>query len=412
MASAVRLSALAAVALLASSSPLLAQGAAEQVGARFEVKVEGLPHPYASRSASNSPRRIERPADATLRVPDGFRVNIFADHLVHARWLAVAPNGDVFLTEPKGDRVTVLRDADGDGRAETVAIFTRLVREPRGVAVGERYIYVADQFRVWRFNYEEGALAARGSANPVTTAGALGRGGGHQSRTLVVLPKSGVLFVAVGSRGNLDTEPEPRATVQRISLGTGRATTYASGLRNPVGMALYPGTADLYAVVNERDGLGDGLVPDYLTRLRPGGFYGWPYAYLGPNPDPVAGRSHPGRVASTITPDLLFEAHSAPLGLAFYDGEQFPEAYRGDAFVALHGSWNSSRPTGYKVVRVPFKDGRPAGGYENFAVGFWAKGEGRAVVWGRPAGLAVAKDGSLLIADDVGQVIWRVSYAP
>jgi glucose/arabinose dehydrogenase len=200
--------------------------------------------------------------------------------------------------------------------------------------------------------------------------------------------------------------------VQRFAADDGGQATFAAGLRNPVGIAFYPGTTELYVVVNERDGLGDGLVPDYLTRLAPGGFYGWPHAYLGANPDPDFGPRRPDLVAATLVPDVLFQSHSAPLGLVFYDARQFPQSYRGDAFVALHGSWNAAQPTGYKVVRVPFKNGRPIGGYENFATGFWARGKTSARVWGRPAGLAVAADGSLLIADDVGQVVWRVRYAP
>jgi glucose/arabinose dehydrogenase len=175
-------------------------------------------------------------------------------------------------------------------------------------------------------------------------------------------------------------------------------------------MAFYPGTDDLYVTVNERDGLGDSLPPDYLTRIRQGEFFGWPYAYTGPHPDPDYGAKRPDLVAKTKTPDVLFEAHSAPLGLVFYDASQFPPEYRGDAFVALHGSWNSSRPTGYKIVRVRFHNGRPENGYEDFLTGFWDGSTSPASVWGRPVGLAVARDGSLLIADDTGGVVWRVSY--
>jgi glucose/arabinose dehydrogenase len=182
-------------------------------------------------------------------------------------------------------------------------------------------------------------------------------------------------------------------------------------LRNPVGIRFYPGSDKLFAVVNERDGLGDGLVPDYLTGVADGGFYGWPYSYIGQHKQPgPLGDAHPELVAKAIVPDLLFQSHSAPLGLEFYQGTQFPAEYRGDAFVSLHGSWNSSVPTGYKIVRVHFKDGKPAGGYENFLTGFWIDGTNPAKVWGRPVGLATAQDGSLLIADDVGQRIWRVGW--
>jgi glucose/arabinose dehydrogenase len=216
--------------------------------------------------------------------------------------------------------------------------------------------------------------------------------------------------VAIGSGSNLGEEPPPRASVQEFVLDASHRESFATGLRNPVGIAFYPGSKDLYVVVNERDKQGDGLVPDYLTRLTRDGFYGWPYAYIGPNPQPGYAKKRPDLVEETILPDFLFEPHSAPLGLVFYDGEQFPKDYHGDAFVALHGSWNAAKPRGYMVVRVPFKDSRPQGYYEAFVTGFWTAGEKTARVVGRPAGLAVAKDGSLLIADDVGKRIWRVSY--
>ena len=187
-------------------------------------------------------------------------------------------------------------------------------------------------------------------------------------------------------------------------------TTFASGLRNPTALAFHPETGELYAVVQERDGFGDKLPPDYLTKVKQGAFYGWPYAYIGPHPQQGFANRAPDKVKATVVPDLLFEAHSSAMDIVFYDGQQFPPEYRGSAFVALKGSWNRSEPTGYKVVRVPFKDGKPEGGYENFAVGFWTSGIHRAEVWGRPAALAIAKDGSLLVADDTGGTIWRITY--
>ena len=206
----------------------------------------------------------------------------------------------------------------------------------------------------------------------------------------------------------------PGLAAERLRpLGFGQhVDSFASGLRNPVGIAFRPGTDDLYVVVNERDGLGDGLVPDYFTRIQSGEFFGWPYAYSGPHPAPTWGARDPDLVALTKAPDLMFQAHSAPLGLVFYDGQQFPEEFHGDAFVALHGSWNSAQPTGYKVVRIPFGADGPAEYYENFVTGFWLRGTSPAQVFGRPVGLAVAADGSLLIADDTSQTIWRVSYDP
>lgn len=385
-------------------------GPDERPGARFAVTPRDLPKPFATHSASNPPARVARPPGATLRLPAGFSADIFADGLAGARWMAVAANGDVFLTAQGSDAVLLLRDGDGDGRAETRTVFATGFAGPHGLALQGGFLYVADIFRVWRIPYRAGDMVATRPPQAVTPRGALGAGGGHWTRNIAFAPDGRHFYVAVGSRTNLAEEPAPRATVQEFRADGSAQRTFASGLRNPVGIAFRPSSGDLYVVVNERDGLGDGLVPDYLTRVVRGGFYGWPYSYIGANPQPGFAARRPDRVRAALVPDLLFQAHSAPLGLVFYDGTQFPEAYRGDAFVALHGSWNSAAPTGYKVVRVRFRNGRPVGGYENFATGFWAAGRRRARVWGRPVGLAVARDGSLLIADDGGGVIWRVRY--
>ncbi|MBY0431320.1 MAG: PQQ-dependent sugar dehydrogenase, partial [Rhodospirillales bacterium] len=243
----------------------------------------------------------------------------------------------------------------------------------------------------------------------VTPPGALGKDDGHWTRNIVFHPDGSRFYVAVGSRGNIGEEAPPRATIQEFRADGSGQRSFATGLRNPVGIDFRPGTAELWSVVNERDGLGDGLVPDYFTHVREGGFYGWPYAYIGPHPQPDLGGKRPDLVARSIIPDILFRSHSAPLGMTFYRGESFPPDYRDDAFVALHGSWNAAEPRGYMVVRVPFRDSRPAGWYEPFASGFRTGGKDRARVWGRPVGLAVAKDGSLLVADDEGQTIWRIS---
>jgi glucose/arabinose dehydrogenase len=218
------------------------------------------------------------------------------------------------------------------------------------------------------------------------------------------------MFVGVGSAGNIGVEPEVKASIQRFEPDGSGQTTFASGMRNPTTLAFHPTTGELYAGVQERDGLGDNLPPDYFTHVEKGAFYGWPYAYIGPNPQPGFAQRAPEKVKATVVPDVLFQPHSSVLDMVFYDGEQFPAEYRGDAFVALKGSWNRSQPTGYKVVRVRFKDGKPDGSYENFLTGFWVSGQHRAEVWGRPAALAVMKDGSLLIADDTGGTIWRVAY--
>ncbi len=393
-----------------AASPTLAAGA--KPGERIAVKPADLPAPYATPSAANPPRAVKAPENAALEAPPGFRVSVFADGLKDARWLAVAPSGDVFLAESSAGRVTLLRDSDGDGKADMVTVFAAGFDDPHGLALRPGYLYVGDTDAVWRLKYEPGQTRAAGKAEQVTPDGALGGGGGHWTRNVAFSPDGARFYVAIGSRANIGEEELPRASVQEFAAGGRPLGTYASGLRNPVGIAFYPGTSDLYVVVNERDGMGDGLVPDYLTRLVRGGFYGWPYYYIGANPQPRLAEKKPELAASVIVPDLLFRSHSAPLGLVFYDAGQFPEEFRGDAFVALHGSWNAAEPRGYLVARVPFKDGRPQGYYETFLTGFRSAGENRAEVWGRPAGLAIARDGSLLVADDVGQRIWRVTYAP
>ena len=409
---AVALFALAAVAI-----PLAQDGgtawAGPAPGERFRVDAAELPAPYATRSAVNPPRRVDRPAGALPQAPAGFAVELFADGFDHARWLAVAADGTVFLAEPGLGQVTLLRDADGDGRAEVRVPFARGFDSPHGLALRDGYLYVADLARVWRVPWRPGATDPPGRAEPVTPAGSLGDPGGHWTRNLAFHPDGSRFYVAVGSRGNIAEEPAPRATVQEFGADGGGQRTFAAGLRNPVGIVFRPGTAELWVVVNERDGMGDGLVPDYLARIRDGDFFGWPYAYLGPHPQPGFAERRPDLVAKTVAPDLLFRSHSAPLGLVFYDADQFPADYRGDAFVALHGSWNAARPEGYMVARVPFAEGRPRGHYEAFLTGFRTddSAEGRARVWGRPAGLAVAADGSLLVADDVADAIWRVRWA-
>ena len=341
------------------------------------------------------------------------------------------PNGDVLVAEQSAGYLTLLRD-DGTGHAIWIDRHVEDLNKPYGLAWQNDHVLVADQDGIWNVPHIIGALRAGRSetkrvdqvppserkpvegaygAQMITKKGVFGLVQGHQNRHLAIDPKTGALFVGVGSSGNLGVEPEPKATIQRFDADGSNQRTFASGMRNPTALAFQPETGELYAVVQERDGLGDQLPSDYLVRVQEGGFYGWPYAYIGKHPQPGFADRAPEKVNATITPDLLFEAHSSALDLVFYEGDQFPAEYKGHAFVALKGSWNRSEPTGYKVVRIPFKDGRPEGYYENFATGFWISGEQRAEVWGRPAALAVAKDGSLLVADDTGGTIWRISYS-
>jgi glucose/arabinose dehydrogenase len=380
--------------------------AADQPGQHFSVLPQDMPKPFATPAADNSSKTIPRPAAAMPSVPAGFAVSIFASGLTNPRWMAVAPNGDVFLSEPKAGKITLLRDTTGAGHADRIATFATGFSMPHGLAFHDGAVYVADLNAVYRLGYRDGALKAL-SKTRVTKSG-FGVPGGHFTRD-IAFDNNGNLYLAIGSAENIGEDAPPRATVQLVK-DDGTLSTFVSGIRNPVGIAAYPGTDDMYATVNERDGFGDGLVPDYFTRIQKGDFFGWPYAYIGPNPAPDYGSKRPDLVAKTKVPDLLFQSHSAPLGLVFYEGNQFPAEFKGDAFVSLHGSWNSSKPTGYKVVRIKFANGRPIGGYDNFVTGFWDGSTSPAQVWGRPVGLAVAKDGSLLIADDTGKVIWRVAY--
>jgi glucose/arabinose dehydrogenase len=404
-----------AAGLLAGSGMFLTSSAADHPGQKFQISPSSLVKPYSTPAVANESTEVPRPAGAMPEVPRGFAVSIFADHLSNARWMAVAPTGDVFLAEPSegGGKITLLRDTNGDGKADKSFTFLPASAGfvyPHGLAFHEGYLYVGDLRGIWRFPYKDGQTAA-GSPEKVTTKVAdLRPKGGHVTRDIAFGP-DGTLYLAMGSRDNI-SDFKPGAQVFKINPD-GSMSEFASGIRNPVGIAVYPGTNTVYVSTNERDGLGDDLPPDYFTSVKPGGFYGYPFAYIGKNPDPVWGAKDPAKVASTITPDVLFHAHSAPTGLAFYTGTSFPAEYRGDAFVSLHGSWNAGNPSGYKVVRVHFTNGKPDNAYENFATGFWngmgSSGE-PAKVWGRPVGLAVAKDGSLLIADDVGNVVWRVAY--
>jgi len=409
---------LAAGAAVFSAGPA---GAADHPGQKFQISPASLAKPNATPAVANESTTIPRPAGTMPEVPKGFQVSAFADNLSDARWMAVASNGDVFLAEPPGGysakaggKITVLRDSNNDGKADQRFTFLPASAGfvyPHGLAFHDGYLYVGDVRGIWRFPYKDGQTSA-GKAEKVTSKVAdLAPKNGHITRNIAFGPDGG-LYLALGSKDNI-SDAKPGAQVFKINAD-GSMSEFASGIRNPVGIAFAPGTSNLYVVTNERDGLGDDLPPDYLTSVKQGGFYGYPYAYIGKNPDPVWGPKDPGgKVASTITPDVLFHAHSAPTGLVFYTGSNFPAEYKNDAFVSLHGSWNDGNPTGYKVVRVHFQNGKPVNGYENFATGFW-NGMGNAgepaKVWGRPVGLAVAKDGSLLIADDTANVVWRVTY--
>jgi glucose/arabinose dehydrogenase len=324
--------------------------------------------------------------------------------------MQMAANGDVFLAESNAGKITLLRDSKGVGKADQRFTFLAGLNQPEGLAIRDGYLYVGDLNGVWRTPYKEGDTEA-GKLEKFAKVKDLRPEGLHWERDIVFGP-DGTLYLGLGSKDNI-SDFKPGAEVDAIDRA-GNVRVFASGIRNAVGLAFAPGTNTLYVAVDERDGLGSELPPDYFTHVVPGGFYGYPYSYTGNNPDPVWGKKRPDLVAKAIAPDVLFRSHSAPTGLIFYAGGQFPKDYQGDAFVSLHGSWNADMPRGYKVVRIHFVNGKPEGDYENFVTGFWngtLSAEGKAQVWGRPVGLATAKDGSLLIADDVSNTIWRVTYS-
>jgi glucose/arabinose dehydrogenase len=374
---------------------------------------------------------VPMPADHRLAVPPGFEVNVFADDLPLARFMALAPNGDVFLTQPVrgAATITVLRDADKDGVAETRTIFATGLNRPFGLAFWKNYLYVGNNDSVVRFTYKTGQTVADGPPQKIAelppsdaaldqdTANRLHidltqtRGYNHWTRNVLLNPAGTKLYVTVGSATNATPENDlKRAAINEYNPdGTGHRV-FASGLRNPVGLAYFPGTNTLWTAVNERDQLGDDLVPDFITSVRDGGFYGWPYSYIGQHIDPTVTSPRPDLVSKSIVPDVLLPSHSAALGLLFYTGSRFPAEYRNSAFVALHGSINRSKLSGYSVARIRFVNGKPAGAPEDFMSGFIARDDEDKQAWGRPVGLLQMPDGSLLVSDDGGNRVWRVSY--
>ncbi|MBD2167315.1 sorbosone dehydrogenase family protein [Calothrix membranacea FACHB-236] len=383
----------------------------------IRISLNNLPAPFATESASKRPEVVSIPQNPLLRVPSGFTVNVFAEGLDAPRWLALTPNGDVLVTETRQNRIRLLRDSNGDGVADvrkTFASSQNGLNIPFGMAFGANSFFLGNTDAVLQFPYSKGQQQLSGTGKKIADL----PGGGynqHWTRNVVVSPDSNKLYVSVGSESNVDEEPLPRASVQQMNLDGSRQQTFAYGLRNPVGLDFHPVTKELYTTVNERDGIGDDLVPDYFTRIQQGEFYGWPYAYLTPNNlDPRQKANNqskrPDLAARTLTPDVLFQAHSAALGVQFYDGQTFPQKYRNGAFVAFRGSWNRDRGTGYKVVFVPFNNqGRPQGYYEDFLTGFLLN-PATPTTWGRPVGLLVLPDGSLLVTEEANNRIYRIQY--
>ena len=400
-----------ACAQSASKSSTQSSPSANALG-HHDIKVADLPPPEVQKGPVNSSKVIPKPDDAKLNLPPGFEISTYAEgNLDRPRWLALAPNGDVFVAESQGKRISVLRDSNGDGKVDERFVFAEDLNAPFGMAFWRDYLYVGNNNAVIRFKYKSGQTKAEGAPEKIATLPGDGYRE-HWTRNLIFSPDGSKLYVTVGSKSNVDAGEEPmRAVISEFNPDGSGHRIYASGTRNPIGLAFNPRTNRLWTSVQERDLIGNDLVPDYVTSVSEGAFYGWPYAYIGPHEDPRRAGEKPDLVKQAVVPDVLIQAHSAVLGLVFYDGKMFPADYRGDALVALHGSWNRAPRTGYKLVRIRFdQSGKPVGGYDDFLTG-WMLGEDRPEVWGRPVGLLVLKDGSMLVADDGAMKIWRITYA-
>ncbi|MGO9063737.1 MAG: PQQ-dependent sugar dehydrogenase [Myxococcaceae bacterium] len=404
-------------------------------GVRRHIQVSDLPAPFATPSAGNRPRVVDRPPGVTPSAPPGFRVTLFASGLENPRLIRVAPNGDLFVAESASGRIRVFRAPNGATQAAQNEVYAAGLDGPFGIAFyppgpSPEWVYVANHNSVLRFPYRSGDLRARGAADTVVPRLA-GTNGGHSTRDIVFSPDGTQMFVSVGSESNVADgigtrgteairtweaahglgaawgDEEGRADVLVFTPDGKSGRTFATGLRNCVGMAIQPATGALWCSTNERDGLGDDLVPDYITRVRDGAFFGWPWYYLGNHEEPRLKGQRPDLAGRATVPDVLLQAHSASLEMTFYVAAAFPPAFRG-AFAAEHGSWNRAKRTGYKIIRIVLDpSGEPTGEYEDFLTGFVVSDS---AVWGRPVGVAVAHDGALLVSEDANGTIWRVAY--
>ena len=397
-----------------------------------------LPAPFETKSTKNFSKVIGWKDGKMPIAPEGFTVTKFADSLQHPRWIYVADNGDVFIAESntilKGilklgakisrkiktqhigesaNRITMFRDANKDGIPEQLFVFAENLNQPFGMLILGNHFYVGNTDALLKFDYKTGdtKLSGRGTSIVSLPAGKYNR---HWARNIISNKKEDKIYIAVGSGTNvaekgLENETR-RACILEVNIDGSSEKIYASGLRNPAGMDWAPGTNTLWTAVNERDELGDELVPDYLTSVKDGGFYGWPFAYYGQHEDPrMKNFQRPDLVSKSITPDISLGAHTASLGLVFYDKKAFPPKYQNGAFVAQHGSWNRKELAGYKVVFVPFTNGKPSGPPEDFLTGFKVAASTDSEVRGRPVDVALLSDGSMLVTDDVSNSIWRVS---
>ena len=394
----------------------------EKPGIFRHITVADLPSPFATPSATNQSTIVPRPANAWPQAPPGFKVDLFATGFAVPRELRTAPNGDIFLADSGPGEIKVLHGLTSDGKAESVTVFATGLHRPFGIAFyppgpNPQYVYVGNTNSVMRFPYTNGDLKASGPAEVIVKTLPSGdssdpNGGGHWTRDIVFSRDGKKMFVAVGSRSNVDDADNNPAEVNRADVlefnpdGTGQRI-YASGIRNCVGEAIQPETGDLWCSTNERDLLGDNIPPDYITHVKEGGFYGWPWYYTGGHQDPRHAGKHPELKDKVIVPDVLLQPHNASLEMLFYEGKQFPEEFHGQIFASEHGSWNRKTRAGYEVIRVAIEKGKATGEYEDFITGF-VMPDGQ--VWGRPVGIAVANDGALIFSDDGSKSVWRVSY--
>lgn len=360
-----------------------------------------LPPPFHTPSATNRPRPVERPEGAKLNLPPGFTIKEFASGFQRPRYMILGPSKEILLSDSMvNGSVFVL---NGGNKSEILKNLDR----PYGLLLLKDYLYVGETTSLKRYKYNPKTMTA-GPGEEILNMKDFSAG--HWTRSLIADRKGEHIFVGIGSRSNVDAgEPEMRAAIIKITPDGKSKEVYASGTRNPIGLHFMPNSDQLWAAVQERDGLGDDLVPDYFTSIKPGGFYGWPYAYIGPNEDPRRKGEKPDLVAKTIVPDVPLGAHVAVLDFLFYTGKLFPKEYQGGAFLAQHGSWNRSKRVGYNVVFIPFKDGKPSGPAKEFLQG-WMMDPEKTDVWGRPVGFLQLPDGSILVSDDVGNKIWHITY--
>jgi glucose/arabinose dehydrogenase len=392
----------------------------EHPGVRRKITLADLPEPKPDESVDNGPSLVPRPQGAWPIAPKGFKVELYAQGFTEPRLIRTAPNGDLFLADSHAGAIRVLRGVGADGKVKTSETFATGLDHPFGIAFypsgpNPQWVYIANTTSVVRFPYKAGDLKASAAPEtivPVLPGYAQLRGGGHWTRDVAFSQDDKRMFISVGSASNVDdsdTHPGEfhRADVLEYSPEGKFVKIFASGLRNCVGEAINPTTGQLWCSTNERDRLGDNLVPDYITHVQDGGFYGWPWWYMGGHQDPRLMGKHPELKSKVITPDVILQPHFASLEMTFYTGKEFPAFYDGDGFAAEHGSWNRARRSGYEVIRIPMHDGHATGEYEDFLTGFVTP-DGK--VWGRPVGVTVANDGSLFVTDDGSKSVWHVTY--